>query len=413
MMMNSFSGSILIARRGRVLLSKGYGMANIEHRVANTPQTRFRLGSITKPFTAIAILQLQERGLLSVNDPIRKHLPDYPKVGDTITIHHLLTHTSGILSYTSLPDYRETMAIPSPPRKSIDKVKHLPLEFPPGARFKYNNSGYILLGLIIETVSGKSYEQYVAENVLRPAKMKNSGYDHNYTILRHRASGYERLRTGFLANARYIDMTTPHAAGALYSTVGDLYLFERALRGEALLKKRSLEKAFTPFKENYGYGWFIVRALRRKCIGHQGSINGFASFLMRFPDDDVCIIVLSNYYHAPAMQIAGGLAEVVFGEKHRRTPRRVAVKVDPALYDAYVGQYALPPNYTVTITKEKSRLFTRLTGQPKYELFAQSETRFFLKEVDAEVTFFKNAAGAVTHLVIRQYGMDMRADKIK
>ena len=311
--MGNFSGSILIAREGKILLSKGYGMANFEHDVPNTAQTKFRLGSITKQFTAMAIMQLQEKGLLNVDDPIKKYIPDYPN-GERITIHHLLTHTSGIPNLTSFPDYRRTMMIPSPVEKTIERFKDKPLEFTPGEKLKYSNSGYILLGYIIEKVSGKSYEAYLKENIFQPLNMVNTGYDHHSTLLKHRAAGYALTDKG-LINAPYNDMSIPHGAGALYSTVEDLYLWDRALYTEKLVKKGSLNKMFTPFKENYGYGWVITSLFNHKRIGHGGRIVGFSTSISRYIDDDVFIVVLSNIANAPIEKISEDLAAIVFGEE--------------------------------------------------------------------------------------------------
>jgi CubicO group peptidase (beta-lactamase class C family) len=217
-----FSGSILIARDGRVLVSQGYGMANLEHEVPNTPQTKFRLGSITKQFTAMAILILQERGKLAVQDKIKKYLPDAPKAWDEITIHHLLTHTSGIPNYTENLDFLRTLPVRVTLKELIAKFKDKPLDFKPGDKFKYSNSGYILLGQIIENASGENYPRFMNETIFAPLKMTDTGYDNALPIIKHRAAGYTR-RLGFaITNCDYIDMSIPHAAGALYSTVEDL-----------------------------------------------------------------------------------------------------------------------------------------------------------------------------------------------
>ncbi|MFH7028713.1 MAG: serine hydrolase domain-containing protein [Heteroscytonema crispum UTEX LB 1556] len=278
---NKFIGSVFIAQKGKILADKGYGMANYELDIPNTPQTIFRLGSITKQFTAMAIVQLQEKGLLNVNDPIIKYIPDYPpETGKQITIHHLLTHTSGIPNFTGFPDYLETMMLPSPVEKTIARFKDKPLEFQPGEKFNYSNSGYILLGYIVEKVSGKTYETYLHENIFQPIGMKNTGYDHHSTILKNRASGYSLGNDG-LINTAYIDMSMPYAAGALYSTVEDLYLWDRALYTEKLVSKTSLNKMFTPFKEDYGYGWFITKAFNHNLVTHNGRINGFSTNIHR------------------------------------------------------------------------------------------------------------------------------------
>jgi len=381
--MGKFSGSVLIAKDGDILLKKGYGMANYEHDVPNTPKTKFRLGSITKQFTSIAIMQLQEKGLLNVNDPIKKYIPDYPD-GEKITIRHLLTHTSGIPSFTSFPNYRETMMLLSPVEMTIERFKDKSLEFMPGEKYKYSNSGYILLGYIVEKVSKKSYEEYLKENIFHPLNMTNTGYDHHSPILKHRASGYSLNGDGFI-NAPYIDMSIPHGAGALYSTVEDLYIWDKALYTEKLVSKSSLDKIFTPYRENYGYGWQITESFNRKHISHGGGINGFRTYISRYVDDDVCIIVLSNFEHSPTQKISKDLSAIVFGGKYELPKERKAIKVDPGIYDAYIGQYEFSPEFIAMITKENKSLFIQATGQPKFEIFPESETKFFIKAFDAQI----------------------------
>jgi len=245
MKLGNFSGSVLIAKGDEVLVRKGYGLANIEIDVPNTPKTKFRLGSVTKQFTAMAILQLQEDELLSVNDPLSKFIPDYPE-GDKITIHHLLTHTSGIPNLTDFPELEKIKKIKTPIEEIIKIFKNEQLEFAPGEKHQYSNSGYTLLGYIIEKASGKTYEEYLKENIFIPLNMKDSGYDHYNTVLLNRASGYSPGKDG-IVNAKYIDMSIPFGGGCLYSTVGDMYLWDRALYTDKLLSESSLNEMFTPF----------------------------------------------------------------------------------------------------------------------------------------------------------------------
>ncbi len=411
---NHFSGAILVAREGRVILSKGYGWANIEHEVPNTPQTKFRLGSITKQFTAMAILLLEERGRLSVHDPICTYVPNCPEAWREVTIHHLVTHTSGIPNFTSFPDYVRTQCLeePSPPASTLERFRNKPLDFRPGERMSYSNSGYIVLGYIIEKVAGESYEAFLRKNIFEPLKMANTGYESRGAILKHRAAGYS-WQGDQLINAAYIDMTIPHAAGGLYSTVEDLFLWDQALYAERLVSKASLERMFTPFKDNYAYGWMVTTHLKRKMIGHGGRINGFSTFIARYPDDKVLVVVLSNIESAPSGRIARDLAAIVFGEPYELPRERVAVKLDPKILDAYVGQYELAPNLLLTIIREGDRLLVRVGGQPPIELFPESETRFFLRVVDAEITFVKNERGEITHLVLHQGGQDHLARRIR
>jgi len=409
--LQKFSGSILIAQKGKILLSKGYGMANYELDVPNTPQMKFLLGSITKQFTSMAVMQLQEKGLLSVDDSLKKYIPDYPD-GDKITVHHLLTHTSGIPNFTSFPEYTKTMMLASPVEETVERFKNKELEFTPGEKFSYSNSGYILLGYIIEKVSQKPYEVYLKENILQPLNLEDTGYGHYEPILEKRAAGYSWGKD-HLVNASYLDMSIPHGAGALYSTVEDLYLWDRALYTEKLVSKNSLDKIFTPFKDNYGYGWGISELFGHKRISHGGGINGFTTDISRYPDDDVCIIVLSNFDHSSTGKISQDLAAIVFGEKYEFPKERKEVKVDPKIYEAYVGQYELKPNFIITITKENDRLFAQATGQPKAEIYPESEIKFFLKAVDAQLTFIKDDKGEVTQLILHQGGKDQPAKKVK
>ena len=409
--LNRYSGSVLIAKEGKIILNRGYGMADIEHDVPNTPQTKFRLGSITKQFTSMAIMQLQERELLSVEDPITSYLPDF-RDGEKITIHHLLTHTSGIPNFTNFPEYAETMMLPSTVEKTIDRFKDKSLEFEPGERYRYSNSGYIVLGYIVEKVAGESYEDYIEEQLFKPLNMKSTGYDHHETILKNRASGYSAGKEGF-DNARYVDMTIPHAAGALYSTVEDLYLWDRALYTEKLLSKSSLDKIFTPFKGNYGYGWSIRPQSGHKRISHGGGINGFSTTISRYVDDDICIIVLSNLEFAPSGKIATNLASILFGEEADWPKEQKIAEVNPSIYDAYVGRYELRPNLIIAIIKEENRLFAQATGQSKAEIFPESEEKFFWKVFDAQISFIKNEQGEVTQAILHRGDRDQTATKIE
>jgi CubicO group peptidase (beta-lactamase class C family) len=408
---NQFSGAVLIAKGGKVVLSKGYGMANFELDVPNTAQTKFRLGSITKQFTAMAIMQLQEKGVLSVDDPLTKYFPDY-KAAEKVTIHHLLSHTGGIHNFTADSNYQQIMTIKSPPDKTFTLFKDKPLDFEPGTKWSYSNSGYILLGMIIEKASGKAYEDYLKENIFQPLNMANTGYDHADTLLKNRATGYQ-IRKSAITNSDYLDMSIPYSAGALYSTVEDLYLWDRALYTEKLVKKATLEKIFTPVKSNYGYGWAIDQQNTHKRITHNGGINGFATQINRYVNDDVCVIVLDNLLPASVGKIANNLGTIALGEKLDDGKERKAITVDPKLYDAYVGVYEIGTGFTITVSKEGDHLFGQATGQGKFELFPESEKDFFLKVVDAQMTFVKNDKGEVTQLILHQGGQDLPAPKVK
>jgi len=248
MTVNGFGGSILLARNGEPLVSKGYGLANIELAVPNTPQTVFRLGSVTKQFTAMAVMILQERGKLRVSDPVCKYLTDCPTAWQPLTIRHLLTHTSGIPNYTNFPDFARTAVLPTSAADMVGMLRDKPLEFPPGEKFAYSNSGYYVLGMIIERASGQTYADFLQANIFTPLAMNQTGYDKPATILKNRAAGYAR-QAGETVNAAYMDMTIPFAAGALYSTTEDLLRWDRALYTTTLVSQKSLDESFTSFRQ--------------------------------------------------------------------------------------------------------------------------------------------------------------------
>lgn len=405
-----FSGSVLVAHKGNILLSKGYGMANYELEVPNAPHTKFRLGSVSKQFTAAAIMLLQQEGKLRVQDAISTVVPNYPH-GDSIAIHQLLNHTSGIANFTDFAEYQTTMREPATLEQLIARFKDMPLEFAPGSEFNYSNSNYVLLSFIIEKVSGESYASYVRSHIFEPLEMDNSGYDSTETLLKNRASGYAAGSRGFV-NADYMDMSIPSGAGALYSTVEDMYKWDRALYTEKLLSKASKEAMFTPGLGDYGYGWGI-RTMPRKEIVHSGGINGFTSYIARYPDDDLCIIVLSNLEVGESGQLANGLAAIVFGEPYTTPKKQVVADVDPAIYQHYVGVYALAPAFSIEITTENGRIFAQATGQAQFELFPSSATEFFLKIVDAQVHFVRNSNGEVDSLVLHQNGRQMPGTRVR
>ena len=374
-----FSGAILVARDGKVLVSKGYGMADVENDVPNTPETRFRLASVTKQFTAAAVLLLQERGRLSVQDSVCKHVAPCPEAWRPVTIHHLLSHTAGVPNFTNFnefPDYMKTKREPTTVEALIGRFRDRPLDFKPGEKWNYSNSGYVLLGHVIEKVSGKSYESFMRENIFEPLKMTSTGYDHTDEILKRRARGYA-LRGDKVVNAPYIDMTIPFAAGGLYSTVGDLFLWDQALYGEKLLKKSSLDAMFTAVRDDYGYGYRVNKLFNRRHATHGGGIEGFSTSINRFPDDRVTVIVLSNSEAGRSGRVAQDLAAIALGEKYELPVERVAVKVDPKIYDAYVGVYQMAPDFAFNVTREGDRLMMQATGQGKAEAFPASETNFF------------------------------------
>jgi CubicO group peptidase (beta-lactamase class C family) len=312
-----FSGSVLIAREGKVLVSKGYGMASLELGVPNTPRMKFRIGSLSKQFTAMAVMILQERGKLKAQDPVCKYVPECPPAWAEVTLHHLLTHTSGIPELLSLPGFQQTMALPSPVGRTVERFKNKPLEFKPGEKFKYSNSGYVLLGHIIERVTGQTYGAFLKENIFEPLKMSNTGNDHNDMVIKNRAAGYVK-RNDAIFNAPYIDMSIPTGGGSLYSTVEDLFLWDQALYAGRLIAKDSYDAMFKSYAtadwgDGAAYGWFIGKdKSNHRYMGFVGGINGFAAQVMRYTDQKVLLVVLSNFSFAPVIDIEHELAAIVF-----------------------------------------------------------------------------------------------------
>ncbi len=405
-----FSGAILVARNGKVLLSKGYGMANYELDVPNTPKTKFQIASVSKPFTAAAILLLEERGLLSVNDLLSKFIPDYPE-GGRITLHHLLGHTSGIPNVNNFPDYDDKSRFPQTLPQVIEMFKGKPLEFQPGERYRYSNSNYNLLAYVLEKVSGKSYGAFLKENIFDPLGMNDTGHWRAGALIRNHASGYVPVGVSELENAPYLDWSIKTGNGSLYSTVEDLYKFDRALYTEKLLKKATLARMFEK-----GYAWFTGKRHNRPALWYGGRSPGFTSALQRYVEDDTCIVVLGNNYAPTASLIADDLAAMVFGDKYTIPDVRRPVPLPPATLDTYTGRYEggkdfFLPGVILTVEKQQGQLILRWSTGAVAPLTPQSETRFFDRTFWATVTFHKDAAGKVTHLVWR-YDRDYVAKRV-
>ncbi len=314
-----FHGSVLVAERGKIIFKKGYGYANLEWNIQNQPNTKHRIGSITKQFTSMLIMQLAEEKKLKLNDNISRYLPDYRKdTGERVTIHHLLNHSSGIPSYTEIPNFHNDI---SRDPYSVDEfIKQFcsgDLEFQPGSQYSYNNSGYFLLGAIIEKITGKSFEQVLQERITKPLNMKNTGYDHHEIVIPMRAIGYDNTLQG-LKNASYLDMSTPYAAGAMYSTVEDLYLWDQALYKTLLLSKKSKIIMFEPYLDNYAYGWFVKKIKLEKTkkhltlVSHSGGINGFNTLIWRLVDDRHLVVILSNLDRAPLNDMFMAITHILY-----------------------------------------------------------------------------------------------------
>jgi CubicO group peptidase (beta-lactamase class C family) len=326
-----FNGAVLVAENGKIIFKKGYGMANMEWNIPVETDTKFRLGSITKQFTSMLILQLVHEGKIKLEGKLTDYLPDYRKdTGDRITIHQLLNHTSGIPSYTGLPNFsQEISRNPYNVSDFVKKYASGDLEFEPGTKFKYNNSGYFLLGAIVERVTGKPYEQALKERILDPLGMKNTGYDRHATILAKRAAAYEKRPDGYI-NAPYLDMSLPYAAGSLYSTVEDLYLWDQALYTDKLLSAQLKELMYKPGLSNYAYGWVVRKAPLGAqdepvtIIEHGGGINGFNTVITRMPESKNLIVLLNNTGGTRLQDMTQRIAAILFGKPYKAPLRDIA-----------------------------------------------------------------------------------------
>ncbi len=507
--------ALLVVDDGEIVYRGARGMANVELAVPLSPDQVFRLGSITKQFTGAAIMLLEEEGKLSVSDPITKYLPDYPTHGHTITIEHLLTHTSGIFNYTNVPGFMDQpVRMDVTTEELVDSFKGFAMDFAPGESWNYSNSAYVMLGAIIEEVSGQSYADFVHERIFEPLGMNNSYYG-GHQIIPGRVDGYTAEEDGYV-NAGYISMTQPHAAGSLLSTVDDLATWHLALAGGELISAESYERMTTPFVLNdgeattYGYGFALQDVRGQRAVMHGGGIHGFVTMAAYFPDEGVYVAALSNYpgggsgpgqlaLKAAALtfgdpfpefeaievpsdalaryvgvyriddnatrtvtledgklytQRSGGARLEVFPhaengffyeqsmthfeivsdesgavshmlmyhdgatepERADFTDEEIPIQeeaaVDSSIYDRYVGKYELAPNFVLTVTRDGDRLFTQATGQAKVEIFPESETRFFLKVVDAQLEFEVDGEGPAPSVTLFQGGQTIKGKRI-
>ncbi len=404
----------LISRKGEVVYHAAFGKANLEHQVEMRTDHIFRIGSITKQFTAAAILKLWEEGKLSLDDDITKFLPDYPTQGQKITVRHLLNHTSGIKSYTSLErwdaqEHRRDLT----PLEMIDSFKDEPMDFAPGDEFRYNNSGYFILGYIIEQVTGQEYGTYVEETFFQPLGMAHSSYDRTQNILPNRANGYGAGESGYL-NAPYLSMTQPYAAGSLLSTVADLHTWYQAVVAGKVISPESFALATSPTvlnngkTENYGFGWSLSEIEGSPAFGHGGGIHGFLTASTFLPEEEVFVTVFSNCNCNNPNGVSNKLAAMAIGKYQPL----VAVAVSDAWLEAYVGNYELMPDFFVMVSEKDDQLVVRATGQGEIPLTAVGDHQFANEAVGIKIRFNPGAEGEVPTFTLFQNGAEMEARRV-
>jgi len=408
--------AVLVAKKGEIIYKKAFGSANIELNTPLQPDMVFRIGSITKQFTAVAILQLAEQGRLTLQDSVRQYIKDFPSKGHTITLEHLLTHTSGIRDYADADSSnpfieREDFT----PVRLINYFKDWPLEYAPGSKYSYSNSNYVLLGYIIQLVSGQDYHQYLKDHILTPAGLRHTGYAEERTIIPGRVQGYMRNR-GFFENTDYQTLSMGFACGDLLSNTEDLYRWNNLVVSNSLISRSSVDKAFSPYKQTdgtfskYGYGWFIDTSYGHRCIHHEGQVSGFIALEMYFPAEDIYIAILTN--------VKSGEDKTDFSDRRFRLFTQIAylalgnnflrqVEVSAATLDSYAGVYQLSSGKaTLTIYKKEGNLYCDLSnGTGKNMLLSPlSETKFYLPDVRRIYTTFEFMleGGKVTTVVTNQ-----------
>ena len=379
----------LIYKDGDVIYRKGFGYANIELDVKMKPEHVFEIGSITKQFTAIAILMLEEQGKLKVEDDITKFIPDYPSNGKSITIHQLLNHTSGIKSYTNMQSFQQKARTDMTPSEIIDFVKNEPMDFDPGEQYLYNNSGYVILGHIIEVVTGTSYEEFVQKNFFDKLGMTNSYYGSHSKVIKNRAYGYSD-RGGYV-NADYLSMTLPYAAGSLMSNVDDLLKWQKALNTYQLISKATYEKAINGSTLNngekigYGYGLGAGTIQGSKSISHGGGIFGYTTQGIYLPEEDVFVSVLTNCDCTSPGSITNKIAAIAIGKPFPSIKN--AVSLNQSQLSKWLGAYEFPDGAIRYITLEDNKLYSQRENSTKFEIYPLSETRYIFEEGDIEYNF--------------------------
>lgn len=383
--------TVLVAKDGKVRYRKAFGHANLELDVPMKPENVFEIGSITKQFTTVAILMLMEQGKLSPEDELTKFIPDYPTQGKKITIHHLLTHTSGIKSYTAMnltAIARKDMS----PEALIDYFKNEPMDFDPGEEYRYNNSGFILLGYIIEKLSGQSYATFIENNIFKPLHMDASYYGSHSKIIKNRASGYQERAQ--LVNADYLSLTLPYAAGSLMSNVDDLLKWQQAIHNNTLVKKETIAKAFTNYTLNngnpinYGYGWSLNEINGVPTIEHGGGIFGYATMGIYIPDEAIYVAVLTNCNcNGSPTNVAIKIAALALDKPYPEISN--SVKLSQKQLEKWTGAYAFEDGAVRFITLENGQLYSQRDNGTRFKIFPASPDHFYFEDGFISYTFSK------------------------
>lgn len=404
-----FNGAGLVIHNNDILLNRGYGFSDMNSKNLNTPDTRFPILSMTKTFTATIILKLQDEKKLSVDDKLSKYFPDYPN-GSKITIHHLLTHSSGIHNYTDDIGAEDTVIVNHPVSKElvISHFRDKPLDFSPGKNYSYNNSGFFLLGLVIEKVTGKPYETVVRDYIFNPLAMTESGFDFNGVPNAVKALGYQFWKKEKSIPYKHFDSTYAYSTGAIYSTTNDMLKWANAVSARQILAAETWEVAFKPKIQNYGYGWQTGQFFGRKYVKHSGGYPGYMSEFIYYPDENLTIVLLNNFgtYGENIWAVGMGISSIVFGLPYDNWKLRNEVTVDEKLLENHTGAYANGKN-KIEIKLHDHQLYILIRGLPDMQLHAESDNSFFLKDFNTSLHFDTDA------VTVHEHGVDSRWRKRK
>lgn len=415
-----FHGVVLVARSGQVLYEHGFGSASAETGAPNTPYTRFRLGLLTEPFTALAVLQLRDRDLLQLDDTVDHYLPELPH-GNQITIRDLLSHRSGIPNYTDGPYFHKWKAEYQNTDAMLERLGKLPLEFSPGSATAPSNSNYYLLGAIIERITGQSYGEYMATNVFEPAGMTQSGFGDAWET-GEQALGNVWNEEEILEPPGHIDMSTFGAAGGLVSSPADLVAWDHALRSGTLLSPESFEEMSTPTDDGYGFGWLVTRAYGQPLLSFPGAIDGYSGSVLRFLDDETMVVVLANTEVVPGAQVAQDVAMMVHGDQPPKRNEPAEVSIATGTFSKYVGTYGISAQTRETyadavpaerfdllamvhVEKEGDRLYFNVPGYSRTWMHPMGRNRFFFKDhTGNKVSFELGPTNRATRMVVHYQG---------
>ena len=410
--LNTFNGSILIQHKGEILLNTGFGYKNTSEKSKAYSTSVFQIGSITKQFTATVMLKLEEKGKLSIQDPVSKYIPAL-NVADKITIYQLLTHTSGIYNYTDNNEFMQHhLEQPTSQAAMIQLLNQQPLDFDPGTKMKYSNSGYLLLGYIIESVTGEKYETVVRQLIFNPLKMINSGFDFAHLTNSQKATGYNNIRDGIGKPTIIVDSTVSFAGGAIYSTTGDLLKWHLAISDKKFLKPALKEKLFTPYLNNFGMGWVTDKFYEKNAVFHNGSIPGFTSNFYRIESDNTCIIILNYIANQQIDSITRNLLCILYDKPYSKPVVKAAIPFSAAEVTKYTGEYQFEGNFRMKIYLQDNKLFAQRIGEEdSFEMFLYKKDSFFLKAFEADLIFSKDAMDTIQGVCLIQSKKTMCAKK--